>query len=614
MGLSIPRVTVHADIDEDVSVGEINTASIGYGLHQAWIYASMFGTMSLFGVTTLANASSSISSVYIVSIFVNFFCLILCGIFDRTIMSLSIRRYPVMVPAVLMSIGTLLILLCDSSSAYALPATVLSGVLTGIGSAMFLLFWGISFARMNLTSIIINTAIAFAIAALVYLLLIMLPAPIGGIASSVLPWLEFLLVRQHAPKPYFERRELPFFNPLPVNRVRFYVAFGTPMLFFGVALGYLRETSVAEIVLPFRPDNQVALMVWALILAIAVLVIGLSIMREGRVEDFLRPIVPFIAVALVFIPLGLEQDSTVAAVVVLSGYFCFEALLWVMLGGFSQRYRLSPVLVYGIGRGALALGTFAGILLTSFAERTAALLPYTGISAAVVLALTCIITGQALLPRERDIRRVILHGDVDAVTIADMLNLKRGDPELDALEAAARKAADAKDGAEAKEAADDGAGNSTQPVDEQDGSTEDVTAEEDLATNDQEEREEETGAEDDGQESESDEDAAVAAAVAPKTKRKPPILMESMQDAGGEGDQKIGYFRRKCEVIANQYLLSVRETEVLFYLAKGYNSAYLQEKLFISEGTAKTHIRHIYGKTNVHSQQQLMRLVNEIRI
>lgn len=76
----------------------------------------------------------------------------------------------------------------------------------------------------------------------------------------------------------------------------------------------------------------------------------------------------------------------------------------------------------------------------------------------------------------------------------------------------------------------------------------------------------------------------------------------------------MGFFRRKCEVISNQYLLSARETEVLFYLAKGYNSAYLQEKLYISEGTAKTHIRHIYGKTNVHSQQELMRLVNEVRV
>lgn len=70
-----------------------------------------------------------------------------------------------------------------------------------------------------------------------------------------------------------------------------------------------------------------------------------------------------------------------------------------------------------------------------------------------------------------------------------------------------------------------------------------------------------------------------------------------------------GRFRRKCEAVANTYLLSRRETEILFFLAKGHNAAYIQEKLFISEGTAKTHIRHIYRKLDVHSQQDLMRTV-----
>ena len=61
--------------------------------------------------------------------------------------------------------------------------------------------------------------------------------------------------------------------------------------------------------------------------------------------------------------------------------------------------------------------------------------------------------------------------------------------------------------------------------------------------------------------------------------------------------------------MANTFLLSRRETEILFFLAKGHNAAYIQEKLYISEGTAKTHIRHIYRKCDVHSQQDLMRMV-----
>ena len=85
----------------------------------------------------------------------------------------------------------------------------------------------------------------------------------------------------------------------------------------------------------------------------------------------------------------------------------------------------------------------------------------------------------------------------------------------------------------------------------------------------------------------------------------------SMPSTPERQDQRTrdGRFRAKCETVANTYLLSARETEVMFFLAKGHNAAYIQEKLYISEGTAKTHIRHIYRKLDIHTQQELMRMV-----
>ncbi len=76
----------------------------------------------------------------------------------------------------------------------------------------------------------------------------------------------------------------------------------------------------------------------------------------------------------------------------------------------------------------------------------------------------------------------------------------------------------------------------------------------------------------------------------------------------------MGRFRKKCEAVADTFMLSRRETEVLFYLARGFKSTYIQEKLFISEGTAKTHIRHIYRKVDVHNQSDLMKLVNSVEL
>lgn len=70
-------------------------------------------------------------------------------------------------------------------------------------------------------------------------------------------------------------------------------------------------------------------------------------------------------------------------------------------------------------------------------------------------------------------------------------------------------------------------------------------------------------------------------------------------------------FDAKCAGIAKLYQLSPREAEILPYLAKGRNNAYLQEKFVISPHTAKSHIYNIYRKLDIHSQQKLMDFVEE---
>lgn len=69
-------------------------------------------------------------------------------------------------------------------------------------------------------------------------------------------------------------------------------------------------------------------------------------------------------------------------------------------------------------------------------------------------------------------------------------------------------------------------------------------------------------------------------------------------------------FRDRCDAIAKRYQLSAREAEVFVCLAKGRNVEYIQQKLFISSNTVKTHIYHIYKKIGINSQQRLIDLVD----
>lgn len=70
-------------------------------------------------------------------------------------------------------------------------------------------------------------------------------------------------------------------------------------------------------------------------------------------------------------------------------------------------------------------------------------------------------------------------------------------------------------------------------------------------------------------------------------------------------------FNRKCEAVVRLYQLSPREADILSYLAKGRNAAWIQEELMVSPHTVKSHIYNIYKKLDIHSQQKLMDFVQD---
>lgn len=64
--------------------------------------------------------------------------------------------------------------------------------------------------------------------------------------------------------------------------------------------------------------------------------------------------------------------------------------------------------------------------------------------------------------------------------------------------------------------------------------------------------------------------------------------------------------KRRCQLCAQRHSLTPREQEILEYLALGYTAIIIKDKLTISQNTAKSHIKNIYRKMDVHSQQQLI--------
>lgn len=83
--------------------------------------------------------------------------------------------------------------------------------------------------------------------------------------------------------------------------------------------------------------------------------------------------------------------------------------------------------------------------------------------------------------------------------------------------------------------------------------------------------------------------ASIVPAVAPTLSRDPWAAVE-----------------RRCRELAETQGLSDRELEVTLLLARGKTGQEIQDALTVSRNTVKTHVRHIYRKLGVHSQQELI--------
>ncbi len=67
----------------------------------------------------------------------------------------------------------------------------------------------------------------------------------------------------------------------------------------------------------------------------------------------------------------------------------------------------------------------------------------------------------------------------------------------------------------------------------------------------------------------------------------------------------------RCREVGEDRRLSQREEEVLVLLAERKTISQIEHELYIANGTAKAHIRHVYAKLGIHSREELFELVGE---
>lgn len=76
-----------------------------------------------------------------------------------------------------------------------------------------------------------------------------------------------------------------------------------------------------------------------------------------------------------------------------------------------------------------------------------------------------------------------------------------------------------------------------------------------------------------------------------------------------ERETSLERLQRRCREVADRFGLTEREEEVMFLMAQGLSRARIAKELTVSTETVKTHAKHIYEKSGVHSLRELTVLI-----
>ena len=84
------------------------------------------------------------------------------------------------------------------------------------------------------------------------------------------------------------------------------------------------------------------------------------------------------------------------------------------------------------------------------------------------------------------------------------------------------------------------------------------------------------------------------------------LAVASQPGSGSSGPSAEDALAARCQKLAREHGLTARELDVLVPLVRGRSAASIASALGMSTETARTHIRHIYQKTGIHSREELM--------
>lgn len=509
---------------------------VGFGFYYAWIWISYNSNVLVSPSAAYHLPPDTISQTYLVSTLALALLLVLLSLGRSATRRLMARNGLVMLVALVAGAATVGTYVSSALGAGGNVLLMVSGALTGMGTSVVVLRFGVIYSKVPARDAVMYTAASFVFACMIYFVAIGLPDPVGMVFTALLPIVAVAstltnaeLALEDAPlSPDAERRP-----PVKAFFVRLLVAVAVFSVVVGVSRGFaVSHSSVAAM----NEEGAIVVFGTGLIAAVLFLVVGL-LGRNFDVSRLYYPIIMVVAACILVTPLvgGTGFGSQFITI----GYNCFVLVIWCLLAYVAYSSPLSPIVVFGLGRGASALGTTLGWMAGLALVRAdgAHTLSLEVVSVAMVFALLVV---SMLVLNDR------LIGETLRVAPAE-------GPALPST--------------------DEGAG---------------------------------TAPSGDGGSQDGDDGGVACAEGSPAAM----AAGEATDEGRGESGRRPGRYQVRCRTVAERCGLTARERDVFELLVRGRSIDYIAQNLTISFNTAKSHIRHIYVKTDVHSRQELLDLID----
>ena len=366
--------TLFADIDEQWP----SLKFLGFGCYYAWIWLC-YDSEVLVPDWMQDQAAYSVFDMYLLSTTALALVLIVSSLFASKVEAVLRRSSIVFAAGALATVSTVGVVFGGGG-----PAFTIFSALTGVGTAWIALRLGMVYGTVPARQALMYTAAAFVFAGMLYFVAVGLPGIAGILFAAFLPTMAALCSVATLARTDAARSDCRPTGSLPHG---FFARFVLAVAVFAVVVGVTRGYSTLSGGVDVLSSNGVIIAaVTACIAAILFLVAGM-LMRDFDVSKLYYPATILVSGGVLVTPVissatGGASAGAFEGQVIGVAYVLFVMVIWCLCAHVSYMTDLSPVRVFGWGRGASAAGTTLGWVLGSM------LLERTGDNPSVIVAVS----------------------------------------------------------------------------------------------------------------------------------------------------------------------------------------------------------------------------------